>query len=85
MNWTAKYVVFDSGDCFVFNEAINHKEMLKVGRGKPIGAGKCHFEPSAGYEVNVVCYGESVSLDIKSREIEDAKVIGKYMLQYNSR
>lgn len=91
MNWTAKYVVFDSTDCIVFSETINHKAMSNAGRGKVVGAGKCYFKtntaylgPNNGY-VDVSCHGKSDSLGVESRGSIDEQIIGRFMLQYDLR
>lgn len=85
MNWTAKYVVFESGDCIVFSETIKHDVMKRCGRGEIVGAGKCWFTANSNGYVTVSCAGKSDSLNIQSRESVDEQIIGRYMLQYDLR
>jgi hypothetical protein len=71
-----KYVIVE-GSAIVFSAALTHKNM--VGYNKRCdGAGFVQFTPYVnewGEErVKATCYGESISLGIKSRE-EDSMIV----------
>lgn len=72
-----KYVIID-GSAIVFTAAIMHSEMLKHHQ-KAEGAGFVRFYPRKnewGEDVIIArCYGESISLGVKSREEEDSFII----------
>ena len=80
-----KYLVIEdttSGNCMsmVFNCIIEHRKaavgVCGVSGKKVVGAGFCSIKPEeVSTRLNVSCWGESVSLDIKSRGEEDEKVI----------
>jgi hypothetical protein len=75
--YRAKYVIV-GGSAIVFSAVIQHKEM--VGHNKKCeGAGFVYFtmtKDSFGDDIiAAVCYGESVSLGIKSREDEDSAIV----------
>ena len=71
MGNTAKYIIVD-GLAIVFCDALTHKDVARF-TGKPVeSAGFVYFDIGHdGYGDDVVvakAYGESVSLEIKSRE-----------------
>jgi hypothetical protein len=76
MNKT-KYVIV-KGKAIVFSELIIHSDMVGYNQ-KAEGAGFVQFTPYVnewGEErVKATCYGESVSLNVKSREEEDSLII----------
>jgi len=87
-----KYIVFDSGDVVIFSATIDHSTMRNTGRGNPAGAGFLHFFISDTVEggkrnahVSVMCYGESVSLKLKSREKLDEEKVNQYVLNNHLR
>lgn len=72
-----KYIVVDNGswiDPYIFSEAVQHFEMASNIHGDVISAGFVYWTPN-GLE----CYGESISLDVKSRPEEDSKMINKML------
>ena len=72
--YPAKYVIID-GSAIVFSAAIQHKDMVGFNQ-KCTSAGFVTFgiqKDSWGDDIVVAnCYGESVSLGIKSNEEEDS-------------
>lgn len=56
-----------------FHEAINHSDMKKLFVGEPLGAGFFHIDQD-----KVWVYGESVSLNLKSRP-EDSRHISRVL------
>jgi hypothetical protein len=75
-----KYIIVDAGfgteAPVLFSELLKHSEVAN-GR-KVYGAGfvQIHAEEKDGEQVLVAtCYGESTSLDIKSRPEEDSKIV----------
>ena len=77
----AKYVIVRSmglDNAILFSPIINHSEMKQL--GMPIvSAGQCSitddWQHPDGEDPLIQCYGESVTLKLKSRGEEDAKVI----------
>ena len=74
MSFKAKYVIIDYIP-IVFAETIEHKRMALVIRGTVDGAGFCYIDDNGRYH----CYGESISLNVKSRGEEDAKILNRYL------
>lgn len=90
-NEKAKYIIiegeFGVEAPIVFSHLLTHVSV--AGGRKVLGAGKVSFGVVAdpndrGYEPRMVmeanCYGESISLGIKSRGYEDDKLIEQYIL-----
>ena len=73
----AKYVIID-GSAIVFTAAIMHSDMVKHHQ-KAEGAGFVRFYPSKNEwgedKIIAKCYGESISLGVKSREEEDSRIV----------
>lgn len=72
-----KYIIVDNGAWFapiLFDEATQHFEMANNVPGKVISAGFVRFAPR-GLE----CYGESISLGLKSAPEIDSKMINKML------
>jgi hypothetical protein len=75
-----KYIVTDKYAFAIFSETCTHEDMAKGMYGTPVGAGFCTI--AVGFDkdmpeiqtVNVHCFGESESLNLKSRE-NDEKII----------
>jgi hypothetical protein len=66
-----KYVI-KNGSAIIFSSAINHSDF----GGGIEGAGFVSIYSELGSDdVDCVCYGESISLGIKSRGEEDAWII----------
>ena len=78
MDIEQKYVVTEDGDYAIFSKATAHADIAKVLSGKPVGAGFCTIQQKAFSEdVDVHCYGESLSLHISSRGEEDKETINR--------
>lgn len=76
MNYRSKYVILDQ-ICVVgvvFSEYLNHLDVALGIGGEVLGAGFCFIEDGIYH-----CYGESVSLKVKSRCEEDARILNKYL------
>lgn len=75
--YRAKYVIV-GGSAIVFSAAIQHKDMVGFNE-KCEGAGFVSFstaKDSDGYDyIKADCYGESISLGIKSREEQDSIIV----------
>jgi hypothetical protein len=73
----AKYVIVE-GSAIVFSAAIQHKDMVGYNE-KCEGAGFVYFtmiKDSFGDDIIAAkCYGESISLGIKSRGEEDSAIV----------
>lgn len=71
-----KYIMFDwvgTEYPVIFPIYVTHNSILS--KGKPISAGFCRIGENA-----VVCYGESISLKLKSRE-EDSAIVRGYIFE----
>lgn len=68
----SKYVIVD-GNAIVFSPAITHSDMVGYGQ-KCTGAGfvnfVCEKDKYGDDVIRAQCYGESISLGIKSNEID---------------
>ncbi len=62
-----KYVVSNENKIIVFSELFTHSEFSRY---KPISAGFISFGVNKQGNPTCTCYGESVSLGLKSREID---------------
>ena len=72
-----KYIMCDNNSFAIFSLTETHSDMCRGMYGKPVSAGFCNFARKADTEyANVHCYGESVTLRLKSRE-EDEQIINK--------
>ena len=78
----AKDVKLPSGDrvtyyyAVLFNENMTHAsvaEALEANFGKPVGAGFWDYRRRE-------CYGESISLNIKSRGTRDSQIVGSSIM-----
>jgi len=73
-----KYIVFEADPldyAMLFSRHISHYEVSQETGEKVLSAGFCRI-----HDGEVVCYGDSYTLDVKSRPAEDAELI---MLQFN--
>ena len=70
-----KYIITEDNKIIVFSELFQHSEFKKF---NPISAGFISFGVNKQGNPSCTCYGESVSLGLKSRE-EDT-VIAKRQL-----
>lgn len=78
----AKYIINDGMTPVVFPETLTHADVAfqLFGGGKHItGAGFVHIYGDA-YQ----CYGESVSLKVKSNGEADSKILNRYLGGYNA-
>lgn len=73
MYYKAKYVIIGHMQVpVVFSDLLGHDE---IAHGQPVvGAGFCYIRDS-----RYVCYGESVSLKVKSRGDADALILNKLL------
>lgn len=75
--YRAKYVIV-GGSAIVFSAAIQHKDMVGYNE-KCEGAGFVSFHTQLDQFGDTIikaeCYGESISLGIKSREAEDSAIV----------
>lgn len=72
-----KYVVFDNGrheDMIVFSDMQQHDQMTRGLPGPAVSAGFISMYTDFGGDQLVECYGDSISLGIKSRPEEDEKI-----------
>jgi hypothetical protein len=72
-----KYIIVN-GSAIVFSSAIQHSDMAR-GLGTVAGAGFVTFgskqDEYGETIITAYCYGESISLDIKSRGDVDSKIV----------
>lgn len=72
----AKYIIINGMTPVVFPETLTHADVkfaLAPG-GECTGAGFVHINEDAYH-----CYGESVSLQVKSNGPEDSKILNRYL------
>ena len=79
-----KYITFARGsleDIIVFSPFMQHKDVAKtvLAGAEILGAGFIDFSATVGGEVSCECYGDSISLKIKSRE-EDNTIANDRLL-----
>jgi len=67
-----KYVVTDENDFAIFTTLTEHRKIGDSLFGKPVGAGFVTRDEQGNFK----CYGESISLNLKSRK-EDEVIINK--------
>ena len=70
-----KYVITSDNEIIVFPELLQHSEFKKF---NPISAGFISFSVNKQGNASCTCYGESISLGIKSRE-EDTQIAKKQL------
>ena len=73
-----KYVVFNNDTFALLPESASHDDVVKH-KLSVLGAGFCRIEsfktPYDDIKFKVQCWGESITLNIKSRGMEDANII----------
>lgn len=76
MYFKSKYIVSRDGTPVVFAEVLNHADVARAlfGNTPIMGAGFCYIKDNR-YE----CWGESVSLRVKSRGEQDAEMLNRYL------
>lgn len=65
-----KYIVTDMGFA-IFSDGFTHSRLAQQMEGKVLGAGFIRLRANLEGDILPICDGKSVSLDIKSRGIED--------------
>lgn len=73
---TAKYIKTSERQIIVFSASLQHKAFSHF---NPISAGFISFGTKENGEITCSCYGESVSLDLKSEE-EDSLLAQTFIL-----
>lgn len=79
MTIRAKYIIVIAHGMempIVFSELMKHTEM--AGNQKVVGAGFCYVDHKTGL---YTCYGESTSLNIKSRNAVDEDILNELLGQ----
>ena len=80
MQYKSKYIIVDNATGIipvVFTELATHKDVARgFMPGTIIGAGFCYIDER---DCKYVCYGESTSLNVKSRGDEDSKLLNKFL------
>lgn len=73
----SKYILSSTGGPVIFSELLTHVDVACAlfSRDSVVGAGFCYVNNDGLY----VCYGESISLKIKSREALDSKELNKLL------
>ena len=76
MYFKSKYIISSNDTPVVFAEVLTHADVARALFGStPIkGAGFCYIKDN-----RYVCYGESTSMRVKSREEQDAKLLNRYL------
>ena len=69
-----KYIIIDSSFPIVFTECLTHKDLIK--HLVPTSAGFCS---RSDIDNKWTCYGESISLDLKSKGEEDAALLNLFI------
>ena len=77
-----KYIVTKNNNFAIFSETSNHNDIARGLDGIPAGAGFCTIGIDTPYlnalrgnnSISIHCYGQSISLKIKSRP-EDEEII----------
>lgn len=87
-----KYILDEYGNFAIFSDVNTHSDMAKGFYKKPISAGFCTIAVGYYYinnnkeeekqNINVHCFGESISLGLESRE-EDEKIINNKLNNYD--
>ncbi len=79
MTFKSKYIIIDGHLAIapvVFAEFLNHSDVARAiaPSDKVLGAGFCYIENN-----QYVCYGESISLQVKSRGAEDSIILNRVL------
>ena len=79
MQYKSKYIIVDNANGIipvVFTELATHKDVARGSMpGTILGAGFCSINVDGRYD----CYGESTSLNVKSRGEEDSRLLNKFL------
>ncbi|MFA5152826.1 MAG: hypothetical protein WC554_09725 [Clostridia bacterium] len=80
MNKT-KYIKTDDNQIILFSEYYVHNQFKKF---NPVSAGFVYFDyDNVNNIVDCHCYGESISLGLKSDQETDSNLVKKQILGYN--
>jgi len=71
-----KYIKTDENTIIIFSEYLSHDDFESF---KPVSAGFISIGVDENFSLSCVCYGESISLGLKSEEI-DSILAGKQIL-----
>ena len=74
-----KYIRTEQNIIIVFPELMQHSEFKIL---NPVSAGFISIGAAEKFEPTITCLGESVSLKLKSNEIEDTLLARKQILGY---
>lgn len=77
-----KYVIDDYGNIAIFSPTAVHSDIARQMYGKAVSAGFVDFEVPADGVLDVKCFGESVSLGVKSNGFKDEEIIREKLLGY---
>jgi hypothetical protein len=76
-NHKQKYIVTKDNAIIVFSDLFQHSDFRSHG---PISAGFISIGATDKHKPTIECYGESISLNLKSREEEDTALARKQIL-----
>jgi hypothetical protein len=75
-----KYVIDHYNNVMIYTgNSVSHKDMARVMFGKPVSAGFIRFD--LDYIKKCAVYGESVSLNLKSRGTIDEDIIYNHLFK----
>ncbi len=77
MFFKTKYIRTKDNQIIVFSGLMEHKKLKHL---EPVSAGFISFGIGADKNPDCTCYGESVGLDLKSKEVEDTILARKQIL-----
>lgn len=69
-----KYILTEYKSFAIFSDTHVHADVARGLYGKPVSAGFCHLNTAIDDTITVICYGESISMNLKSRP-EDGEII----------
>jgi len=72
-----KYIIDKNKNFIIFSKTINHSDMKRIIPSEIVSAGFCSFHVSHELLPAVHCFGESISLNIKSRQEDDLIINNK--------
>ena len=76
-----KYINFEHIGLVIFEDAVQHSTMRQLVGHKPLSAGFCSLPHEDECGNKACCYGESVSLNLKSKEA-DTKLLQRRLDPY---
>jgi hypothetical protein len=77
-----KYINFENLGIIIFEEHVEHAILASKMGDKPISAGFVSLPDKDECGNKASCYGESVSLNIKSRPLEDTNLLQRRLNPY---